>query len=307
MRGWQVGEVRAVAIGELGERYRRYRLADAEAEAALARSLTRYGQMGPIVVCWRGATAEVIDGFKRLSAARAVALAALMARLVEADEPMVLAAMYALNRAGRRVQELEEAWIVQALVRDQGLSQVEAAELLGRHKSWVCRRLALLERLCPEARGDLRLGLLSATVARELTRLPADNQAEVLTTARRDALTTEEVRGVIDLWQETAGRSQQEYLLAQPREALRQRHGGTWLCDPRLSPGGNRVAKQLGRTLVVLAAMESWLRHPGLAELRRRDQELLGDGFVRLGHEARTVADGAAALLEQIRLRQEWS
>ena len=50
---------------------------------------------------------------------------------------------------------------MQALVREDGLSQVEAAELLGRHKSWVCRRLALLERLCAEAQAELRLGLLS--------------------------------------------------------------------------------------------------------------------------------------------------
>lgn len=159
--------------------------------------------------------------------------------------------------------------------------------------------------MCGEARADLRLGLLSATVARQLTRLPADNQSEVLTAARREALTAEEVRGVIDLWLESAGRSQQEYLLAQPRVALRQRQGGTWLRDPRLSPGGNRVAKQLGRTLLVLAAMESWLRYLGLAELRRRDQALLGDGFVRLAREARAVADGAAALLEQMPLAAE--
>src|SRR5216110_2888495 len=50
--------------------------------------------------------------------------------------------------------ELEEAWIVQALVREDGLSQSEVAELLGRHQSWVCRRLALLEKLC----ADVQIG-----------------------------------------------------------------------------------------------------------------------------------------------------
>jgi hypothetical protein len=38
--------------------------------------------------------------------------------------------------------------------------------LLNRHKSWVWRRLALLERLNEECREDLRLGLLSPTMAR---------------------------------------------------------------------------------------------------------------------------------------------
>jgi len=297
MLSWQVGEVRTVAVVQLGERYRRYRLADAEAEAAMARSLARYGQMGPLVVCIRQETAEVIDGFKRLGAARVLALATLSARLVAADERTVLAAMYALNRSGRRVQELEEAWIVQALVRDQGLAQVEVAELLGRHKSWVCRRLALLERLAAAAREDLRLGLLSPSVARQLTRLPADNQEEVLTAARREALTAAELGGVVELWLHSAGRAQQQWLLAQPREALRQAQGGTWVRDPRLSPGGNRVAKQLGQALTALAAWLTWLQYPGPAELRPRDPPLLRDGLVRLAREAQTVAERTEALL----------
>ncbi len=69
---------------------------------------------------------------------------------------------------GQHLQELEEAWLVQALVREDGMTQLEAAELLDRHKSWVCRRLALLERLCEKARGELRLGLLAPRLAQQL-------------------------------------------------------------------------------------------------------------------------------------------
>ena len=38
---------------------------------------------------------------------------------------------YGLNRAGGRTRELEEAWIIQTLVREDGMSQVEVVELLG--------------------------------------------------------------------------------------------------------------------------------------------------------------------------------
>ena len=79
------------------------------------------------------------------------------------------AAILGLNRGQRGARELEEAWIVQALVRDDGLTQVEAAHLLGQHKSWVCRRLALLEQLSAEVKADLRLGLLGPALARQLT------------------------------------------------------------------------------------------------------------------------------------------
>jgi ParB-like chromosome segregation protein Spo0J len=93
----------------------------------------------------------------------------------------------------------KEAWIVQALVREDGLSQLEVAELLGRHKSWVCRRLALLEKLCPELRQDLEVGLLTPTAAREIARLPAGNQSEVLDVSRREALNGDELSGVVRL------------------------------------------------------------------------------------------------------------
>ena len=75
----------------------------------------------------------------------------------------------------------------------------EGAELLDRHKSWVCRRLALLERLDVSLRDDLQLGLLGPTAARALTALPAGNQIEVLSCVRREKLTGQELCGVAEL------------------------------------------------------------------------------------------------------------
>ena len=301
MSGWDEGEVRPVSVTTLGERYRRYRLSDPAAEEAMSRSLRRYGQMAPIVVCLRGESVEVIDGFKRLSAARLLPLATLSARLLAADERVAKAAIYGLNRGSRPTQELEEAWIVQALVRDDGLSQVEAAELLGRHKSWVCRRLALLEKLSPEARQDMRLGLLSARLARQVVRLPAGNQAEVLQVARREGLNTSEMGGVVELWLRAASREQQEYVLAKPREALQQAQGSplrVW--DPRMSVAGNRLARQLAYLLDGLERMEHWLLHRGRAQLMAADWKLLTPTFTRLLRDALVVSELVEDLFKEM-------
>ncbi|NIR03548.1 MAG: hypothetical protein GTN78_25695, partial [Gemmatimonadales bacterium] len=134
----------------------------------------------------------------------------LNARLLDVDDRGAKAAIYGLNRVARGPQELEEAWIVHALVREDGLTQVEVAELLGRHKSWVCRRLALVEKLGDQAMEDLRLGLLSPRVARQLMRLHACNQEELLATARRESLNSTEVQGVVDLLLSSATREQEE-------------------------------------------------------------------------------------------------
>src|SRR5215468_11214199 len=234
---WASGDLLHLKPEEIGESYGRYRLYVPEAERSMARSLKRYGQLSPVVVCRRQERYELIDGFKRLGAARSLTqFDHLSARLMEADERTVKAAIYGLNRAGGRTRELEEAWIIHALVREDGMSQVEVAELLGRHKSWVCRRLALIERLGSKARDDLRVGLLSPTAARQIVRLPHGNQPEVLDAARREALSGAELAGVVDLWLGCADYSQQQYILAHPREVLSQAKGLAHpVRDPRLS------------------------------------------------------------------------
>lgn len=284
-------ELRAVPLLQLGERYRRYRLADVQAEQAMVQSLRRWGQLAPVVVCRRGEQWEVVDGFKRLAAARLLGWPTLQLRRLEVeDERTVKAALYGLNRLGRHLQELEEAWLVQALVREDGLTQSEAAELLGRHKSWACRRLAMLEKLSRDVRSELEVGVLSPSLARQLLRLPTGNQAEVLHMARREALTVPEVQGVIDLYLSAAGTTQQAFLLEQPREALRRAQARpVWQYDPKLSRAGNQAARQAGRLLEELGRWLAWLRSRGLLRVQRSDGPLLAPLLQRVVQEAGCV------------------
>jgi hypothetical protein len=289
---WENGVVRPVALAALGQKYRRYRLADPAAEEAMAGSLRRWGQLAPVVACVRAQQLELLDGFKRWTAAGQIdGLTTLSVRVLEVDERTAKAAILGLNSGQRATRELEEAWIVQGLVRDDGLSQVEAAHLLGRHKSWVCRRLALLEKLSGAVKEDLRLGLLGPALARQLTRLPTGNQEAVLAMTRRATLTAQEVSGLIELL-EGASEEQAAWVLAQPREALARARGvPTPLRDPRLSTPGNWVAKHLGHVLDVLGRMENWLRTPGERELKVRDREILEPQFLRLADQASVVAE----------------
>ena len=289
---WQEGIVRPVSLESLGQQYRRYRLSDPDAEEAMAGSLRRWGQLAPLVACVRFERLELLDGFKRVAAARQVhGLTSLSVRVLEVDEKAAKAAILGLNRGQRATRELEEAWIVQALVREDGMTQVEAGHLLGRHKSWVCRRLALLERLSAAVTEDLRLGLVGPSLARQLIRLPAGNQEALLALTRRETLTAQEVSGVIGLL-EAASEEQAAFVLARPREALQRVQGPPRaLRDPRLSRAGNWLAGQLTRTLEALVGMENWLRTPNERELRARDREILQPLLDRVGDQAGVVAE----------------
>jgi len=288
---WHEGIARPVTLAELGQRYRRYRLADPEAEEAMAGSLRRWGQLAPVVACVRSDKLELLDGFKRHAAARQIAGMTLSVRVLEVDEKAAKAAILGLNRGQRATRELEEAWVVQGLVRDDQMTQVEAAQLLGRHKSWVCRRLALLEKLSASVKEDLRLGLVGPSLARQLTRLPVGNQEALLALTRRATLTAHEVSGVIDLLQ-GASPEQAAFVLQKPREALAPGQSvPTALRDPRLSRAGNWLAKYLAQALEALVRVENWLRTPNERELRTQDREILQPLLARVGDQAEVVAE----------------
>jgi ParB-like chromosome segregation protein Spo0J len=258
--------------------------------------------MSPVVVFrWQGRY-ELIDGFKRLAVARSQSdgPSSLFARVIEADERTAKAAIYGLNRASGRTSELEEAWIVHALVREDGLAQVEVAELVGRHKSWVCRRLGLIEKLGEAAKEELKVGLLSPTCARQLVRLPAGNQEELLGVIRREALTVHELEGVVDLLQSAPSRELQQYILESPREALAQSERPCLPSrDPRLSMAGSQVWRRLGMLLEMLARMEGWLTHRGLSGLTLKDRQVLAPRFERLSRDATSVAALAQDLVSE--------
>jgi ParB-like chromosome segregation protein Spo0J len=298
MNSCTAGAVTAVRLDELGDHFRRYRLRVPQAVRAMAQSLRRWGQCAPIVATLRQERPHVLDGFTRWEAAQQVrGMTTLSVRLVELDDRWAKAAILGLNQTGRRPVELEEAWLVQALVREDGLSQLEAAELLGRHKSWVCRRLALLEKLADDVRQELEVGLVTPTAARELARLPAGNQAEVLELARREALNGDELGGVVRLLLHAATAEQKLFILTKPREALGhagapERDG----FDPRLSARGNRVSKQLAVLLDRLAWAENFLECRGWTALLASDRLVLGPVFARLARDAGCVAEGAADL-----------
>jgi hypothetical protein len=158
----------------------------------------------------------------------------------------------------------------------------------------------LLEKVSAEVKAELGLGLVSPTVARQLLRLPAGNQAAVLAATRREGLTAAEVSGVVDLLLACQSREQEDYVLSLPRQALAQRQGGgprPW--DPRLTPAGNRLARLLAQVLDQLGRLEHWLLHRGTTPLAASDRQLLVADFTRLVRDTQVVSELTADFLEE--------
>jgi len=208
-------------------------------------SLTAHGQLTALVVVNRQHGLELIDGFKRHRAAQQMGWTRLRAIFMEVDEPGQWVAMLALNRATHAMSVLEEALVLREMAA-MGMTQTQIGEILHRHKSWVSRRIGLIERLHPELVEQIREGMLPAGAARRLLGLPAGNQLELATVVMHHGLGSQETELLVQLWK-NADPPVRDYLLAHPHAALANVRAGDPETppDPRLTPRGQRLQRHL--------------------------------------------------------------
>ena len=201
-----------VDLGELDKRLCRLRLCDPQQQRAMEASLSKLGQLAPVLANCREGKLEVIDGFKRLRAAQKLGWEKMRVDQVEVRSAEAKVWMCQRNN-GRGLSELEEAWVIRAMYRDDHLTQPEIARMFGRHKSWVNRRLLLAEGLSETVQADLGLGLISASAGRELARLPRGNQEAVADIVKQRGLTIKQVVGLVGAWRRSESDEQRATLL----------------------------------------------------------------------------------------------
>lgn len=186
-----------VAPSDLGESLSAVRLCAPAAQQQMRLSLARLGQLTPVQAYRLGTGLEVFDGLKRTRAARELSWPALRVEVHVLDAPGAKVRLLRCNESAG-LCELEEAWLVRSLYREDKLCQPQIARLLSRHKSWVCRRLSLAEDISDELTASVRLGLVSATAVREVVRLPRGNQDAAARVVARRGLTTRQTARLVD-------------------------------------------------------------------------------------------------------------
>jgi len=271
---------RVVRVEALGERLSALRLCEAGAVARMQQSLVGMGQLSAIAVFpAEQGKLEVVDGFKRLRAARALGWSKLRAHALAVDAAGAKVALSLLHDRSA-LTELEEAWLVRSLYREDRLSQPEIARRLSRDKSWVCRRLLIAEALDEVVQADVRLGLVSPSAAAAVARLPRRNQrpaAEVVArsgmTCRQTALLVEELLSCSD--EQARAALLERWRLsppprAAPRPARRARSEAEWIMGDiaALSRIGARLqARLLAQPLSALGLRPAELAAHALATL----------------------------------------
>ena len=244
----QRSETVDMPLTRISERFGYLRIINPQADKAMLRSMEKYGQMTSVVVSrMEKGRYEMLDGFKRLRAGRALLLPSLNARILDLGIRAGKVALMQLNWIGKSISSMEEAMVVHSLYHEEGLSQVEIATLLGRHKSWVCRRVSLIERLSDEVQENIRLGLLPISMGVELSKLQRSNQEALLETIRKHHLTWRETRKMVSALQSNPW-NDPACILRNPWEIL-EPEGQVVMTPSRIS---DPVARELHRKLLTM-------------------------------------------------------
>lgn len=141
----------------------------------LADSMATAGVLQPILVRPNGAMFSIVLGERRYRAAKMAGLTHIPATVRELDDGQALRMAVTENLQREDVPPLEEAEGYERLHREFGYSVEDIAHRVGKSRTYVYSRLKLTD-LCEEARGYVRDGHISPTVALLIARIPTPSQ-----------------------------------------------------------------------------------------------------------------------------------
>ena len=141
----------------------------------LAQSIRQHGVLQPLSVRRMGTGYELIAGERRLRAAQMAGLTDLPCIVMQMDDRESGMAALVENLQRQDLDFIEEAQGISRLLGQWGMSQEQAARLLGKSQSSVANKLRLLKH-SPQVLSALRQGGLTERHARALLKLPSEEQ-----------------------------------------------------------------------------------------------------------------------------------
>jgi hypothetical protein len=210
-----------VDLHQLELRHRDLRIHDGEQRRRLIGSVAEIGQQVPVVVIRDAERLVLIDGYLRVEALRRLHRDTAIATAWPVTE--IEALVHHRQLAGAKSTALEDAWLL-ARLREHGLTMDQLAHRLCRSKSWVSRRLGLLDTLVASAQDRVRDGTVPAHAAMKyLVPLARANKTQCtqLIAGLGDTRVSDRELGALYMAWKRADRAGRRRIVAEPLLALR--------------------------------------------------------------------------------------
>lgn len=161
----------------------------------LALSITENGVIQPIIVAKRGTGYRIVAGERRWRAARIAQLSVIPAIVRELSDQQTMEQALIENIQREDLNPLEEAFAMDHLMKEHGLTQEQLSKKLGKSRPAIANTVRLLS-IDPSLMDFIRNGDLSAGHARAILALPNGEEqrkaADVVMTKEMSVRETEE-------------------------------------------------------------------------------------------------------------------
>jgi len=257
------------------------------------KSMRLHGQLQPVVARVNEGNYQLIDGFKRFYAAEDLMMEALQCRLLEIDLPQAKVLLLSYNRPHQSMEAWEEAMVLQDLHKTHSLNQRSLAQLTGYSRSWVSRRLSLIDKMDEEVSYDIMMGVLTSSHARALTKLPRGNQGEVARVIANFVLTSRQSDTLVEAFLNAKDENQQRYILTHPEQILRkdQSDSEEEPYDVRLSSYGNDLMQSTGYVIQAVKIMLTKLDDQRIGMLNETEKMIITAGFGKASGYAKKLTE----------------
>lgn len=242
-------QTKQIEIHQLDLRYDHTRIYKKRLLDRLCRSLEQFGQINPVIVTpGEGNCFVLIDGYFRVKASRMCGRDTVVGIINESDEKNAVLSILK-NNDGRAWEAFEEASLLNEFVFRFELGLSEAANLIGRDKSFVKRRLDLVRELPEEILAAVSSGAVSMWSATRilvpLARANRDHALKLTAFLKGNSLSTRDVKYFFEIYK-TSNHSVRSRMINDPslflkavqskrqdQEALNLAQGveGRWLKD----------------------------------------------------------------------------
>ena len=252
-------------------------------------SLERLGQLTPVIVRMEDDNYQVLDGFKRCFTAERLGWKVLQASVLDIPITYGKAMILNYNKTNRSLLDYDEALVVYSLKKDHLMDQGAISKLTGYSRSWVCRRLGLIEKLAECVQQELRMGMISNSQARAIVKLPRGNQEIIMRVIITHNLTSRDSLVLVEKYLQSASKSEQEYIINHPMEIIEQSNYKDDIYDSRLSRHGNRLLKTIELLLTQQNIFVGQFTHHQTGQLREIEINILFGKLERTAKNAGTI------------------
>lgn len=177
--------VESIPIGDLlPPLYPVRRVGDDDRMVELVRSIVQFGLLHPLVVMAEDGKYRILAGHRRYIAVRGLGWEEIPCNILELNHREASDITIMENLIREDVNPVDLGWYLRHLVEDDGMTQEQIGERLGKSQSWANRYIKLT-RLDDEMQAHVQQGNISARGALELERI---ENPDVKTIYTREAL-----------------------------------------------------------------------------------------------------------------------